>query len=375
MHALAEIRFRASPLVELKPPASLDAGQFRELASDPEFSGLFVGKPPRVMTVKSATRPAVELFQSLAAPARLARTLLNDGDFASDVVDMVLDGILEVESEGGFVSGADALHIVGETVPEHCGTLSREALLHAQELETNDPERLAMALYHYNHVPLSPFWRARFAGPDAILAHVGAGRAPLRAILDRDWRMSEDRSAWLSWTSLLAPLPAGQAGGTYKLYVSPRPERMREAFAALVRVLSAVPATFKMGNNAAGLLRPDKLVAYFATREELDEAAAMMRRELAGCEPHGVPFTAAVDESGLLSWGLDPPDSERRLSWLQRRSWRLWIAQRLGGALGMAKAEHRAPAVEPWRFALARVQHLGVDVGSWTPQETLWSRA
>jgi hypothetical protein len=375
MSPLAEIRFRSNPFVELRQLASLDERErepFRGLESDPDFCGLFVAKPPWVMTVKSAARQTVELFESLRAPSRIAGTLLEDEEFAFDVVDLVLDGILEVESDGDFVSGADALRLVPETAPDPGGALSREALLHAQELETNDPQRLTAALYHYNHIPISPFWRARFAGPNVILAHVGADRGPLHAILERDWELLEDKRAWLCWRSLVAPLPRDRAEATYKLYVSPRPERIADAFEVLVRTLSFVPATFKMGNSAAGLLRPDKLVAYFGTREELEEAASMLRRELAGCDPHGVPFTAAADAGGLLSWGVDPPESECKVAWMLRMSWRSWIAQRLGGALSIAKTAHSAPAVEPWRFALARIQRLGVDVATWTPHPRLW---
>lgn len=376
MSSLAEMRFRASPFIELRTVSSLDDAQrepFREVESDPGFHALFVARPPLTATVKSAAPQTAELFQSLATPARVERALLADEESAADLVDLVLDGILEVESGDGFISGADALSLLGVSPPEPGGALSGEALRHAQELETDDPRTLAMALYCYHHIPISPFWRTRFAGPEAILAHLGADRGALRRILDRDWTMAEDTSAWLGWRSALRPLHRDREHATYKLYVSPRPERIRDAFEALVRVLTAVPATFKTGSSAAGLLRPDKLVAYFATREELDEAAAMLRRDLAGCDAHGVPFTAALDASGLLSWGADPPESERVLPWLQRDSWRLWVVQRLGGAMALAKGARTTSAVEPWRFALARIQRLGVDAATWTSSPTLWS--
>lgn len=375
MLSLAEIRFRSSPLIELKPFAGLGPGQreqFRDLESDPDFYGLFIPKPPLTITLKSAARQTAVLFQSLATPARIERSLLEDGESAADLVDLVLDGILEIENGDGFVSGADALSIIGESVREAGGTLAQNALSHAQELETNDPQTLAMALYHYHQIPLSPFWKTRFASARAILAHVGADRGALRALLERNWTFSGDTSAWLSWTSVVAPVRHDHERATYKLYVSPRPERIRDALEVLVRVLTDTPASFKMGSSAAGLLRSDKLVAYFATREQLDEAASMMRRELAGCDAHGVPFTAPLDESGLLSWGVDPPETERLLRWLQRSSWRLWIAQRLGGAMAVAKSARTPTAVAPRRFAVARVQRLGVDVETWTPSASLW---
>ena len=99
----------------------------------------------------------------------------------------------------------------------------------------------------------------------------------------------------------------------------------------------------------------------------------MLRRELAGCDGHGVPFSAGLDDSGLLSWGVDPPDDERALRWLGRDSWRIWLARRLGAALSIAKAARAADAVEPWRFAIERARRHGVDVETWTPSATLWS--
>ncbi|HYU25466.1 MAG TPA: hypothetical protein VEO74_09705, partial [Thermoanaerobaculia bacterium] len=163
---------------------------------------------------------------------------------------------------------------------------------------------------------------------------------------------------------------------TYKLYISPRPERIRDAFDVVVRVLSDFPGTpFKIGNSPVGLLRPDKFVAYFATREELGDAAEVLRRELAGCDAHGVPFSAGLDDSGLLSWGVDPPEDERALQWLGRDSWRFWVAKRLGAALSIAKNARSADAVEPWRFAIERARRHGVDVETWTPSAALWSAA
>jgi hypothetical protein len=113
---------------------------------------------------------------------------------------------------------------------------------------------------------------------------------------------------------------------------------------------------------------------YFTTREVLLEAASALRRELAGCDAHGVPFTAGLDDSGLLSWGIDPPENDRALRWLHRQSWRLWVAERLAAALSIAKRARSAAAVEPWRFALERARRQGIDVETWTPSAALWSR-
>jgi hypothetical protein len=374
MLPLHDIRFRSSPHVELRQLGELDAVQreaLRELEDDPDCYGLFVAKPPLAMNVKSVSRPIAEIFRTLATPSRLGDLR----DIADDVVDLVLDGVLEVESGDGFVSGADALTVVcgvsGEAGARGAtAELSRAALLYAEDVATSDPHALAMALYFYNRIPLSPFWRARFPAPDAILAHLGADRGRL----DREWTASHGAPGWFGWVSRTVALRE-RSDVTWKLYVSPRPEHIRDAFGALVRTLCAFPgASFKVANGAAGLLRPDKLMAYFHSREELDGAADALRRELAGCDAQGVPFTASLDEPGLLSWGVDPPDDARALRWLGRESWRLWLVQRLGAAMAIAKSARSASAIEPWRFAVARARRHGVDVETWTPSATLWSR-
>ncbi len=377
MTALTEVRFRSSPHLDLKQLGDLGAGQreaFRELERDPDFYGLLVPRPPLTMNLQSVARQTADLFHTLSTPSYL------DGAASRDVVDLVLDGIFEVESEDGFVSGADALPLLcpGFRRPEvrdAAARLSRKALLHAQDLETSDPRLLMMALYVYNHIPISPFWKARFADRESVLAHIGAGGGSLQTFLERDWDASHGMAGWLSWRSK-SRVPRRQDEVTYKLYVSPRPERIREAFAVVVRVLINFPGTqFKIGDGAAGILRPDKLVTYFSTREELDAAAAQLHRELGGCPAHGVPFTAALDDTGLLSWGMDPPGTERVLRWLGGNSWRYWIAQRLGAALSIAKCARSTSAVEPWAFAIERVRRQGVDVETWTPSTTLWSNS
>jgi hypothetical protein len=376
--SLDEIRFRSSPRIELRQLGDLAAEQreaFAELERDPDFYGLFVPKPPLAMSLKSVARETAELFRALSTPSTLDASLLHD----QEIIDLVLDGILEVEHGADFVSGAEAFPLVcaaaGDTPPRDAAArLSREALLHAQDLETADPQALTNALYFYNRIPLTPFWRARFSSAEAILAHVGADRGSLRALLEREWIASAAGRGWLNWSPRVSP-PREAGAVTYKLYASVRPERIRDAFEAVVRVLADFPGVpFKIGDSAVGMLRPDKFVTYFWTREELDAAAAVFRRELAGCEAHGVPFSAGLDDTGLLSWGVDPPENERALRWLGRDSWRTWLVRRLGAALSVAKSARHADAVEPWRFTIERARRHGVDVETWTPSPTLWSR-
>ena len=372
-------RFRSSAALALRRLEELSPEQrapFEELQQDEDFYGLLV--PRESGTVKSVGRHAAELFLRLASPAPIDANALGDDEYRADVIDLVLDGVLEIESGERFVFGADAFPLFFPDAPPpadggRIAELSREALRHAEDVDTTDPGALTAALYTYNRIPRTRAWVARFPDRDAVLAHIGARDASLHSLLDRHWTMGPP-NGWISWHSHVRPATGSEAI-TWKLYVSPRPEQIRDAFHALVRVLAAIPgAQMKIGPDASGLLRPDKLLAYFATREDLDAAASALARALQGCPAHGVPFTAGVDPDGLLSWGADPPDSERALSWLERESWRLWIAKSLGSAMSIAKRAG-SPPVAPWRFALERVRRYGVDVDTWTPADTLWRPA
>jgi hypothetical protein len=358
------MRFRTSPSIELKRLGELPAEErapFVELEKDPEFYGILFARPPLSMTVKAVPRAIAEILQSLRTPME------HDGD----LTDLVLDGIVEIESEDGFVSGADAPF---DWADPQSDPLSRAALLYAQDLETRDVAALSSALYHFHRIPRTPFWTSRFADRETILHYLGADSGALRTLLEREWIASDPKPSWIYWRSRSRSAQAA-SDITYKLYISPRPERIRDVFASAVRVLAAFPGTpFKIGNGA-GMLRPDKFVAYFPTREVLDEAAAALQQELGGCEPHGVPFTAAIDDAGLLSWGMDPPQSDRVLQWMEAESWRYWVVHRLAAAISIAKGARTARAIEPWRFACERARRHGIDVATWTPSASLWSVA
>ena len=407
MIELTEVRFRSNPEIELKTLAELPAEQqdaFRELERDAGFYGLLVPRAPSAVNLKSVDRETAELFRGLTVPSHLDSALLTDDEGRADVIDLVLDSILEIETGGAFVSGADAAALLfpdalachpeprgrrrtfsGSAPPEKpfgvcapqgdtaTARLSTEALRYAQDLSSAVPQVLTSAIYFYNRIPISRFWTARFRDRDTVAAHLGIDNGPLAALLDQHWHSvaAEKSNGWISWFPR-QPRRRESSDVTFKLYVSPRPEHIRDAFEAVVRVLAGIPGSqMKIGQDAAGLLRPDKLVAYFFSREELDEAAEAMLRELAGCPAQGVPFTAGIDANGLVSWGLDPPETERALSWLNRESWRLWLAQRLGNAMAVAK-QARTRSIEPYRFAIERVRRLGVDVANWTPAESLW---
>jgi hypothetical protein len=383
--SLAERVFRAGPAFELVVYDRLpqdEQAALAELTADPDFYGILRPQQPNGQTVKSVNRDTALLWLTMRSPGPLPFFVLTQQPEAasSGVWQLVLDGVLETEEGGRFVSGAEAAKLLADgRVAAPQGTLaemSRRALRQADRLQSEDAAQLADWLYRYGMQPVSPRWFKRLPDSSAVLEFVGAapGTARRRA-LDARWDLGDPDAAngWIAWSS--RGRSAGSPdGATYKLYVSPQPDAMPEAFTAVHEATAAPMVGFKIGANAAGLLRPDKMVLYFDSLEKLLAVASSLDERLSRVPAHGVPFSAQITANGLLSWGMDPPQKQRRLAWQDVESWRLWVVRRL--ALAMCAARSTAsPGLPPSDFALERMRHEGVDVDDWKPAMHLWRAA
>jgi hypothetical protein len=153
----------------------------------------------------------------------------------------------------------------------------------------------------------------------------------------------------------------------WKLYVSPDPELVRPALHAAV--CRTEPFSLKVGRDLFNILRPDKLVLYFSSRQAMRRCAAALMQELDGLPAQGVPFTGQLFDSALLSWGVDREAQTGMAPWAGDESWRLRVTQRLASALSQAARDASCP-VPAWRFAMDRVSLDGVNVQSWSPDLT-----
>jgi hypothetical protein len=396
--ALPGLALRANPAYELvlfdRLPAA-ERSALAELAEDPGFYGVLrpavSGARGAGGSLKSVDRDTALLFLTLREPGPLpsyVRALLGEGTERM-VSRLVADGILEIEAgdgEGAFVTGAAALARLGNAEKRAPGegriaALSTAALRYGQALPVDDPALLAWRLYSYNRQPLTPAWRRLLPDAAAVERWLGIDRGGAhRRLLDSAWTANR-MEGWLGWWAHpRAGGETGRAGGpTWKLYVSPQPEALAGCFGDVLAALAVSRASqFKIGRDAGGLLRPDKIVAYFPSWERLAGAADAVLERLAGAPAQGVPFTAEIGGAGLLSWGVDPPDEARSILGGGRESWRVWVAHRLAWALLAARQAGKgdgAADLEPWRFALERVRLEGVDTASWTPGAALWKDA
>jgi hypothetical protein len=301
------------------------------------------------------------------------------------IAELILDGVLEIMYDGEFVCGSDAhaaiyppSSIVSDALKGSAvSQISIDALKYAQMLDIDEPNVLSMRLYCFQRIPLSPRWQRRLPDGNAVLDYLQVRSGANRAVLDANWISSTPGArsdGWFAWHSQRVRYSPDSADPIFKLYISPLPEQMADVFRIALKVLSdSTCISFKVGNDACGLLRPDKMVAYFGQFEDLAEAAGCLETQLKGCQAHGVPFTAPISAEGLLSWGIDPPQRvQSPLTWL-RESWRLWVTNRLATALLVAKHARRS-TLEPWQFALQRLRLDGIDTDTWTPSQQIWRR-
>lgn len=307
------------------------------------------------------------------------------GDKCDRVIgQMVLDGILAIETDGELLSGPAARSLVcaeqAESGPEgSLAALSRRALEYATALDIADAAVLSARLYLYNRLPASPAWRRLLPDQDAVERHLGIRNGAMARLLARGWRRlpaGSGAQGWMSWQPPQRALHRDDSPTTYKLYVSPACSELRAGFEATAEATAVSRAVhWKVGRDVYGLLRPDKIVVYFREFADLQETAARILEKLERCPVHGVPFTAELAGGGLLSWGIDPPTEQHSVPWLERESWRQRISNRLATALLLAKAS--APTeIAPWRFAMDRLRLEGIDTETWTPTRALtWAEA
>jgi len=371
--------FRANPGYELVAYDRLPAEQqelFINLQRDPDFYGILRPNEGAPLAVKSVCQDTAKLFFALQEPGVMP-PFVRDGEAAETnraVAMLVLDGVLEMETDGRMVHGAEAFAEICEPSAEDgmdsaIAVMSRQALQYGQSLPFTDITALSARLYSYGRIAMSPHWKSKFPNEDAVRRCLGVETGGVNARrLEANWQAlppDPDNDGWIAWQSRQAPPPAV---AMYKLYVSPHPSFLRDAFDAMPGVLSAAGAhAFKVGKDAAGILRPDKLVAYFSSFEQVEQAADALLARLEDCGEHGVPFTAELG-SPLVSWGIDPPREDDAPVWLSRQSWRLWVTNRLAVALLLGK-QNASDGMEPWRLAIELLRFEAVNTDIWTPAQ------
>lgn len=387
---LLDVQFRANPALELVLYDRLDDGVRQSLINfrrDPDFYGVLrpTADADAGLQQSAVCTETALLLLTLKEPMRPPSFLAGRGrgEASEQLARLVLDGILQIDGGDAFVHGA-AAHDVLFAEPSDDGDgrgtdaltrLSVAALRHAQGLHLDDVQAVARRLYAYHRRPATPAWLERLPDGAAVRDYLGVeSSGSARRRLLRHWRPSGSgrESFWLSWSATGGGRrPSRDSTKMFKIYVGVDVESMPAAFDAALEIFNQHGVQhFKVGADAFGLLRPDKMVAYLDSREQVETVAADLGPALMTCRPHGVPFTAQLDDAGRVSWGADPRTNWTP-SWQEGESWRLWLVQQLAVGLHHAQAQQttQGDEPEPWRFALKRMDLEGVDTTTWAPRD------
>lgn len=234
--------------------------------------------------------------------------------------------------------------------------LSLAALRMAASTSSKVPADVAHWLYRFGTVPRGPALDRDFGPEDDPmtvlgLTVAGAVRRRLEAVYEA--------TSYAGWYSFARSGSPAQLSAACKLYVSPRPEALADAFPRIAdQFVRSEVRSFKVGRGLEGLLRPDKIVAYFDDRGHMEAVAAALELSLRGFPAQGVPFTAEMGGNGMLSAGVDPPTGNALVSW------RVWITRKLANSLTARRA---AQSDDPVQGVLADIRLAGVDPDRWEP--------
>jgi hypothetical protein len=383
-----KLTLRANPNYELVLYDRLTSSQqtcLHDLLKEPDFYGILrpLNAYETGLGIKSVCCNTALLYLTLQQAGTIPTYLRNiyQDNTEEFIYQLVIDNILQVENQGKFVSGIKAISLFPSrhqiNHDQLLGTgkiaqLSLNALKYAQALAIDDSSKLSARLYFYNRFPITPKLLHLYPSEIEIAEYLQISSYHLAGkLLQKHWREATSTQGddfWRTWKSLenLESLNS-QEKATYKLYISPRFEALGEVFPTLVQIFTELQVPqFKVGGKQiAGLLRSDKIIAYFGDFDSLKKTADLIMTSLPNIPSQGVPFTSELDENGLLSWGIDPPSNEQALKWQERESWRVWLTNRL--AIGIMSAKNAHSSLEPWQFALYRLQQEGVDSKTWQP--------
>lgn len=368
----SEVVLKRSALFSFVPFSKLPGltqDALTELVYEGSLVGLLVPAPKTGLPVKAIEAGvAAELASMGSARAYPMK------EISETLLELLATGAVEMLIDSRTWSGGAALRHLGHiraSKPDSNGNIQKislAAIEHSAQVPLNDIARLSARLYFYNRSPITGDNRQVSIQRHTFSILKEWKRA---ARLEYEQKTQALKEGWHLFCLRRAP-EKSRTNTHFKLYVSPALDHLPEVLSTTLRIVSEMHVqAFKIGANLEGLLRPDKLILYFSTFEELKRIAARLEDEIDGAKEHGVPFSATIDASGILSWGQDPPSNWQPLSWTDKQSWRVWITNRIASSLLLSRAT--APTmVSHLSAALDYLWYCGVDPQSWSPRSTLF---
>jgi len=390
--------FRLNPLFTLTCLQDVDEKQkeqFTRFASKKDFFGLLHAPPEAKLTVKAVNRDLAVFLQQLHEPKRLSTVFSSLGEKAKEederyILRLVLDNVLEVQHEGEFISGVEAVNRVLSPPSRfqhptqtpgkrnRIQILSDASIFFAVNSALVHPRDVSLVLYNFNRIPLSRHWKQRFPNETALATYLDLSddgswegmsnwAIPRVAEKETNGKTAQFDLYWRGWNFARKRPPEDMP--SYKVYFSPLPQDLPDVFRIVRHAASHSEAHFmKIGRNVPEILRADKLIVYFGEYRHAVGFAREMSGSLASFRYQGTPFSYQVNpDNPLVSIGVDPPRNFGNLF-----SWRLYITTKLSLAIQGAR---RTGAKDISEYIHTYMRVVGVDSLNWCPLNEDWSIA
>lgn len=351
----------------------------RRLSADPDLFGLLLPEAGVGLATKAVNKDVWTLLSGLRSPSSPRALGGSSPAYRRFLTKQLVDGVVEMSVEGGFLSGVEALRRLSpEREVAFSGhplqRLSRRAVEIAYASGEDSLSPLACRLYFHNRLPASRQWLERFPDEAALLKFLklgSDGRWPgmpssIRPVPAGTGKSTNPaRAYWRCWDIPGSPRVEPGEGTIFKVYLCARPEGADVLLHhALRRLPKSGASRLKIPRTVHGLLRPDKFVAYFSRRADAEAYGRAVASVARSAPPQPTPFTHPLDKIGIASMGADPPAFVESSPWLERTSWRFWISQRLARAIINAR---RGNPSDPVEDVLAAARSSGIDPETWLP--------
>lgn len=315
--------------------------------------------------VAALDHDAALLLARFTRPRRgeqLAKTIADFDKLRTPILRMVMDGVLEAEVDGRFVSGVDFTAAIGNdsagNLVDKMDDLSRRAIQTAVVHPSADDVDLARRLYRSGFGPRGITNPIHDLDRDGIADWLNVRRS-CDQLASYDYAQDDFWHHWLSYVSKSAAL--------HKLYICPPVDALPEVLRLAAQTCAALDLPgLKVGATSTNVLRSDCLVLYATDRASLLRTISEIRPGLNGLVGRGLTFAMQADLSLALYMAEDQRGSE--LEGMHGVvSWRGSVCARLARSIGDAKRQNRALTQFAAEHALRRLSFDGIDTARWTP--------
>ncbi|MBI5246044.1 MAG: hypothetical protein HY923_02610 [Elusimicrobia bacterium] len=279
---------------------------------------------------------------------------------------LVMGDIVEVLIDGVWQSGPAPLAKARDPHAADDGMelrrLSAEAIMLAYKSPREHSWELLNLLYYFNRAPLSPRLKRSLPDEAACLRFLGIANGSCRIggrRFDLPLRLSHNGRGWRTWRRQGNGPTRQVMDARHKVYISPQLEQLPMVFRTTCALaFESSAASLKIGASLTELLRPDKMVVYFARASDAQAFARRVLTKMPHVRAQGVPFSWQFGSTALVSLGVDPLGASGH-------SWRTWVCEAISTAILSAR---RRASLDPQAFVSRRLEAIGVDTERWMPK-------